>query len=147
MLTVSCAIFGLLLCSCGGITTWDGLSITVTPAQATVAPGSTLTLAGTAGGFNETEPVIFWTMSSGGLGPGSTGGKDPCAIDPSAPRPNFSTCSCGYVLFKEDTGRHSTATYVAPPATTRVKCFPTFSAIQASPFYAKSGSAEITVSP
>lgn len=137
-------VVSALLISCGGtpVPKQEDISISITPAAATIATGTTVVLRGDAAGFTRT-PNASWYMLEG------TGTRDAiyCGMDTAAPPPTTSECPGGYVTFDTKArGIPSAATYHAPaaPGTYHV----VFMAFQSDgPFVEvlKTATAEVTV--
>jgi len=132
LLLVSCAT-GLPLPHSNKVT------LTVAPAQATVAVGGTVALHGNATGFTETPIVEWWVQEAR-----DAGGSDDCGyLQP----PLMSRCEFGFVIFGSVVQFPSSATYYAPlmPGTYHV----TFEATQFATFdrVSKTATTTITVTP
>ena len=129
----------LLLASCGnGLPNSSQVTVTVTPAQATIAVGGTVALDGDATGFTRSPIVVWWVQEA------HNGGGDDCGyLQP----PPVSPCQYGYVIFNSVTQFPSSATYYAPltPGTYHV----TFQATQNTAFdyLSKTATATIIVTP
>lgn len=128
-----------LFSDCGsGLPHSSQVTVTVTPAQATVTPGGTLDFVGNASGFTETPIVRWWIQEAR-----NTGGDD-CGY---LQQPPTSPCQFGYVIYGSVSVFPSSASYFAPltPGTYHV----TFEATQFSTFdhLSKTASATISVTP
>jgi hypothetical protein len=102
-------ILALLLISCAAgppLPYFNKVTLTVAPAQATVAVGGTVALRGSATGFTETPIVEWWVQEAR-----DAGGSDDCGyLQP----PLMSRCEFGFVIFGSVTQVPSSATYYAP---------------------------------
>lgn len=133
-------IVALFLDSCGsGLPHSSQVTVTVAPAQATVAVGETVVLNGNATGFTETPIIEWWVQEAR-----DAGGSDDCGyLQP----PLMSRCQFGFVMFGSVTQFPSSATYYAPltPGTFHV----TFAATQFAGFdpLSKTATATLTVTP
>ncbi|MGB8064452.1 MAG: hypothetical protein WCF26_21365 [Candidatus Sulfotelmatobacter sp.] len=133
-------IVALFLDSCGsGLPRSSEVTVTVTPAQATVAVGETVVLNGNATGFTETPIIEWWVQEAR-----DAGGSDDCGyLQP----PLMSRCQFGFVIFGSVTQFPSSATYYAPltPGTFHV----TFAATQFATFdpLSKTATSTLTVTP
>jgi|SRR5437763_9032644 hypothetical protein len=129
----------ILLGSCGnGLPHSSEVALMVTPAEATVATGGTISLNGDATGFTR-SPIVRWWIEEAH----DAGGDDCGYFEP----PPTSPCKYGYVTFVSVTQFPSSATYYAPsqPGTYHV----TFQATQSSEFdyLQKTAASTITVTP
>jgi hypothetical protein len=123
----------------------SALSVTITPASATVAANGTVNLSGSASGFTR-KPDIIWYMQEGPSTP-ATPAPSCGYLNPTIP-PSFNNCVYGYVIYNEGSGTAPTAVYHAPatPGTYHV----VLQAMQSDGFVTqaiKTASAEITVTP
>lgn len=130
-------LIAVLLASCGsGLPHSGDVTVTVTPATATVTTGSTVVLQGNATGFTR-SPIVVWRVQEAQ----ATGGDDCGYLNP----PPVSACQFGYVIFGSVTQFPSSATYYAPltPGTYHV----VFEATQNTTFdyLTKTATAAITV--
>lgn len=98
----------LLSCGGNGLPHTNQVTATVTPAAATVAPGGSVTLTGSASGFTA-GPIVKWYIQES---------KDIDFINDcgflTSQNPPQGGCPYGYVMFAEVTGLPSIATYYAP---------------------------------
>lgn len=132
-------LIAALLASCGsGLPHSGNVTVTVTPATATVASGGTVALEGNATGFTR-SPIVVWRVQEAR----ASGGDDCGYLDP----PPASPCQFGYVIFGSVTQFPSSATYYAPP--TPGTYHVTFEATQNTAFdyLTKTATAAITVTP
>jgi hypothetical protein len=135
-------IVALLLVSCASgrrLPHSNQVTVTIAPAQATVAFGGTVALKGTATGFTETPIVEWWIQEAR-----DAGGSDDCGyLQP----PLMSRCEFGFVIFGSVTQFPSSAIYYAPlmPGTYHV----TLEATQFATFdhVSKTATTTITVTP
>ena len=94
----------LLLISCGG----DSSTALVTPDQATVRPGGTVTLVGSLRGGSDHTVLGWWIQESKELS-----SKNICSKFDTEPK-DFTGCPFGFVMYHDPTTIPSTATYYAP---------------------------------
>ncbi len=139
------ACFSLLvLVSCGGAASPDAgsISLSIMPASASVAAGSTLSLTGNATRFTK-SPLVGWWMQEA---KGSPGGLY-CGFDTSHPVPSPADCPAGYITYDTSvSGVPSAAVYHAP--STPGTYHPVFQASQWDSYtlqVSKTTTAEITV--
>ena len=126
-------------CGTGGLPHTNQVAATVTPSTATVVPGGSITLTGSATGFTA-SPITDWYIQES---------KDIDFINDcgllTSQSPPTSGCPYGYVMFADVTTSRCTATYYAPstPGTYHV----TFEATQFVTFdhVRKTAQATITV--
>jgi hypothetical protein len=144
-LSVCLACFLVMLSGCReGAPPVSALSVTITPASATVTAYGTQDLSGSATGFTAT-PVVVWYMQEG---PATPATRTNCGYQNPATTPSLNDCIYGYVTYKSDSGTSPTAVYHAPgtPGTYHV----VLQAMQFSGFalqVGKTGTAEIVVTP
>jgi hypothetical protein len=134
-------LLGLTACGGNGLPPSSSVTVTVTPSQATVPVGGTVTLTGSENGFTAGPVVSWWIQESKNIDPYNDCGK----LDTQAK--DFTGCPYGFVMFHDVTTVPSIATYYAPqtPGTYHV----TLSMIQAVEFdgLEKTATATITVTP
>ncbi len=105
------ALLGILtMLSCGG--GYDqipssSLTVTVSPASATIPRNGTVQLTGSAAGFPKT-PTLTWNVLIG------TGPSSNCGYLVPKNSPDVASCPYGYVTYTADSGTSGTATYYAP---------------------------------
>ena len=129
----------ILFSDCGsGLPHTSQVTVTVTPAQATVTTEGTLDFVGNGSGFTETPIVRWWIQEAR-----NAGGDDCGYLEP----PPTSSCQFGYVIYGSVNVFPSAASYFAPlpPGTYHL----TFEATQFSTFdhLSKTASATISVTP
>jgi hypothetical protein len=99
----------LALAGCGGgLPPSSSVKVTVTPAQASVKVGDTVSLTGTATGFTASLIVEWWIQESRALDSNNDCGK----LDSQAKV--FTGCPYGFVMYHDATDVPSLATYYAP---------------------------------
>jgi hypothetical protein len=91
-----------------GLPSANSVTLSVTPATATVAAGGTVALQGTATGFTA-SPIGVWGVQESSTSPPVTA----CGTFPKYPL-TFTECPNGYVVFGDVTQFPSPATYYAP---------------------------------
>jgi hypothetical protein len=132
-------LFLLTSCGTGGLPHTSQVTATVTPSQATVAPGGSVTLTGAAKGFTA-APIVQWYIQESK----DIDFNNDCGFLLSTPPP-VAGCPYGFVVFADMTTFPSSATYYAPstPGTYHV----TFEASQFTTFdhLTKTAQAVITV--
>ena len=102
------ALFSLAAGCGGGLPHSSDVSISITPAQASVKPEGTVTLTGTETGFSRTPIVSWWIQES----KAKDFNNDCCKLDTQAK--DFSGCPYGFVMVHDVTTVPSTAVYYAP---------------------------------
>jgi hypothetical protein len=133
--------FALLFAGCGGngLPHSNQVSVTVSPAQATITANGSVVLTGTAAGFTDSLLGRWWIQESYNLDR-----NNDCGFL-STDAPPQSGCLYGYVMYDPTMAVPSTATYYAPsaPGTYHV----TFEASQFVEFdhLSRTGEATITV--
>ncbi len=136
-------VYLLALAGCGGngLPPSSSVTVTVTPSQANVKVGGTVTLTCNANGFTAGPVVLWWIQESKDLNFNNDCGK----LDTQAK--DFTGCPYGFVMFHDVNTVPSTATYYAPqtPGTYHV----TVSMTQPVEFdsLTKTATATITVTP
>ena len=86
------------------------ITLTITPAEATVAANGTVTFTATSAGFTA-KPVVSWYMQEG---PATPATPTYCGyLNPTTP-PSMTNCPAGYVTYGSDQGPSGTAVYHAP---------------------------------
>lgn len=124
---VAVAVVAMLLnCGGNGLPHSNQVTVTVTPASATIAPGGSVALTGSATGFTA-APILDWYIQESK----DLDFLDDCGLLTSQ-NPPQTGCPYGYVMFDDVTQFPSTSTYYAPttPGTYHV----TFEASQVVPF-------------
>jgi hypothetical protein len=101
-------LFLLTSCGTGGLPHTSLVTATVTPSQAMVAPGGSVTLTGAATGFTAAPIVQWYIQESKDIDFGND-----CGLLTSQ-NPPQSGCPYGYVMFADVTTFPSSATYYAP---------------------------------
>jgi hypothetical protein len=137
-LAVVAVVFLLLLAGCGnGLPHSGQVSVTVSPAQATIPASGSVVLTGTAAGFTDTLLGQWWIQESYNLDRNNNCGF--LSTDP----PPQSGCPYGYVMYDPNLAVPSTATYYAPstPGTYHI----TFEATQFVTFDHLSKTAQATI--
>jgi hypothetical protein len=142
MLISTMLMLGVLLaCGGNGLPHSSTVVANVTPAQATVQVGGTVTLTGSATGFTQGPIAQWWIQESKDLDFNNGCGK----LDTQAK--DFAGCPYGFVMFHDVTSMPSIATYYAPriPGTYHV----IVSFLQSAEFDSlrKTATATITVTP
>lgn len=98
-----------LIAGCGGgLPHSSEVSVSITPAQANVKPGGTVSLTGTQAGFTQTPIVSWWIQESKAKDFNNDCGK----LD--TQKKDFTGCPEGFVMFHDVTTVPSTALYYAP---------------------------------
>jgi hypothetical protein len=140
-LLVACAATYLSGCGGSGLPDRSSVTVTITPAQATVKAGSVVALVGTESGFTQPPIVSWWIEESKVIDFNNDCGK----LDSQAK--DFTGCPYGFVMFHDVTTVPSTAYYYAPQ--TAGVYHVTVSMLQPSRFeeLTVSGTAAITVTP
>jgi len=129
----------ILFSGCGsGLPHSNQVTVMVTPAQATVVVGGTVSLKGDATGFTRSPIVQWWVQEAH-----DAGGDDCGYLQP----PPTSPCQYGYVIFGSVSQFPSAAIYYAPP--TPGTYHVTFQATQNTAFdyLSKTTASTITVTP
>ena len=133
-----CSLF-LSGCGTGGLPHSNQVTAAVSPAQATVQPGGSVSLNGSATGFTA-SPIVQWYIQESR----NIDFNNDCGYL-SSQAPPVTGCPYGYVMFGDVTQFPSSATYYAPtiPGTYHV----TFEATQVVEFdhLTKTAQATITV--
>lgn len=110
-LSVCLVCFLLMLSGCQeGAPPVSALSVTITPASATVAAYGTVYMSGSVTGFTAT-PMIDWYMQEG---PGNPATPTRCGYLNPTTTPSLNDCTYGYVTYTSDSGTSPTAVYHAP---------------------------------
>jgi len=130
-------LFLLTSCGTGGLPHTSQVTVTVTPSQATVAPGGSVTLTGAATGFTGPPIVQWWIQESRDIDR-----YNDCGVL-SSQAPPQTGCPYGYVMFADVTSFPSSATYYAPstPGTYHV----TFEASQVVEFDSLTKTVQATI--
>lgn len=92
----------------GGLPHSSQVTVTVTPAQATVKAGASVVLTGSATGFTATPLSAWWIQESKNVNFNNDCGK----LDTQAK--DFTGCPYGFVMYHDGTTYPNTATYYAP---------------------------------
>lgn len=101
-------LFLLTSCGTGGLPHTSQVTATVTPSQATVALGGSVTLTGAATGFTA-APIVQWYIQESK----DIDFNNDCGLLTSQ-NPPPTGCPFGYVMFADVTTFPSSATYYAP---------------------------------
>ncbi len=133
-------ICALVSCGGSGLPSSQSLTVTVTPASATLAAGGTVNLSGTANGFTQ-APLVTWGMQESHKGSGLVLA---CGQFPTS-QESFTICPFGYVVYADQNTNPNPAVYHAPP--TPGTYHVVFSALQIATFdsVTKTATATITV--
>jgi hypothetical protein len=133
------AVFAVLLIGCGGsgLPHSNQVTVSVTPAQTTIAAGASVSLTGQGTGFTADPVIQWWIKESRDLDV-----SNDCGLL-SSQAPPQSGCPYGYVMYDPVEKIPSSATYYAPttPGTYHV----TFTATQVVEFNSLTNSAEGTI--
>ena len=138
-----CAVCLLVVLLGCGAEKPKSVTVSITPASATMAAGDVLPLKGNSTGFTDT-PSVGWYVEET-----TRDNNNYCGTDYDERPPDTGSCPCGYVMFnKSDTGTPSTAYYHAPavPGTCHIR----FWAIQMYNYEIQAFQdvvAEVTVTP
>lgn len=132
-------IFLLASCGTGGLPHTNQVTASVTPSQATIAPGGSLVLTGNAVGFTASPIVRWWVQESRDI---DRYNYNDCGLL-SSQTPPQSGCPYGYVMFADVTTFPSSATYYAP--STRGTYHVTFEASQVVEFDSLTKTVQATI--
>ena len=132
---------GLVGCGDNGLPRSGSVIPSVTPAQASVQAGGTVTLTGNATGFTRGPLVMWWIQESK-----QNSSMDDCGRLDSQSK-DFTGCPYGFVMFHDVSEFPSEATYYAPP--TPGTYHVVFRALQVAAYDSvdKQATATITVTP
>ena len=133
-------VFLLLIC-CGGCGNPSRTVATVTPDQATVQPGGTVTLVGSLRG-DEAHPALAWWIEESK----ELNSKNTCGKLDTAPK-DFTGCPFGFVMYHPEFTIASTATYFAPQTPGTYHVVVTFGWLSYADWVETTATASIVVTP